>query len=398
MIKCERVKSLAAAAAVVCLSMPARGDTYLVIPFFNASRAANLDWIGESVSESIREALANGGLMTLGRDERRESYRRLGLRTDARLTRATVMKIGQALDADQVVYGEYELQPAAAGSNSRGSLRITAHVLNLRGLKQGPEFSEIGSLEDLAGEQARVAWQTLQYVTPGRALSEDEFRRQRPPVRVDAMENYIRGLLASDPEQKQKLFNQAFRLQPGYSQAAHQLGLLAYSRREYKAAADWLQKVSPSDPQYRQAVFYLGICSFEAGDFAAAESAFSLVAKTVPLNEVLNNLGAAQSRQNRPEAIDNFIKALEGDSSDPVYQFNVGYALWRQRKFEAAAERFRAVLDRDPQDAEATKLLGRCLRQTGPKPADTERLERIKATYEESAYWQLKAVLQPEKP
>jgi tetratricopeptide (TPR) repeat protein len=393
----DNMKCVLASAAVLCLVLPVWGDTYLVLPFFNASRAANLDWIGESVSESIREALTNGGLVTLARDDRREGYRRLGLRANARLTRATVIKIGQALDAEQVVYGEYDLQPPPPGSNSRGSLKITAHVLNLKALKQGPEFSEIDALENLAGEQARVAWQTLEHLMPEHGLSEEEFRHQRPPVRIDAMENYIRGLLAPSPEQKQKLFTEAVRLQPGYSQASYQLGLLAYSHLEYRTAADWLQKVSPTDLQYRQAMFYLGICRYETGDFAAAERAFALVAKTVPLNEVLNNLGAAQSRENRPEAVDNLVKALEGDPSDPVYQFNVGYALWRQQKFEAAAERFRAVLDRDPQDSEATTMLGRCLKHSPPSQVSSERLERIKTTYEESAYWQLKAVLQPQK-
>ena len=119
----------------------------------------------------------------------------------------------------------------------------------------------------------------------------------------------------------------------------------------------------------------------------------------MPLNEVLNNLGAAQSRRNLPEALDSFAKALEGDSSDPVYHFNAGYALWKQGKFEAAAERFRAALDREPSDGEATLMLGRCLKKTPFRPADSrENFERLKTNYEESAWWQLKAVLEPGKP
>ncbi len=384
---------------MVCLALPAWADTYLVLPFFNASHTANLDWIGESVSESIRESLSSQGLMTLGREDRQEAYRRLGLRADANLTRATVMKIGQSLDANQVIYGDFELQPAAEGSKSRGSLKITAHVLDLRALKQGPEFSEIAALEDLASEQARIAWEALKFLTPGHAPPEEEFQRQRAEVRVDAMESYIRGLLAVSPEQKHRLFSQAIRLEPGYSQAAYELGMLAYSREDYKTAADWLQKVEPKLARYRKAQFYLGICRFQTGNYAEAEAAFESVAKTVPLNEVWNNLGAAQSRLNRPQqATENLIKALEGDSSDPLYHFNVGYSLWRQKQFDAAAERFRAVLDRTPQDAVATTMLGRCLKRDGPQTNDPERLERLKTQYEESAYWQLKAVLQPDKP
>jgi len=120
----------------------------------------------------------------------------------------------------------------------------------------------------------------------------------------------------------------------------------------------------------------------------------------VPLNEVFNNLGAAQSRGNLPGALESFRKAQEGDSSDPIYQFNVGYALWKSGNFPAAAQNFRALLVRDPNDEQAAALLERCQRQSGPRPGETrtEGLERLKTNYQESAYWQLKAVLQPEQP
>jgi hypothetical protein len=57
-------------------------------------------------------------------------------------------------------------------------------------------------------------------------------------------------------------------------------------------------------------------------------------------------------------------------------------------------------LGHDPDDAVAALLLERCEKRSGPRPGDsqTEGLERLKTNYEESAYWQLKAVLQPDKP
>jgi tetratricopeptide (TPR) repeat protein len=387
--------------AALLLVAPLHADTFLILPFFNASNTPNLDWVGESLSETIREALFTQGLMALDREDRTEAYRRLGVRAGAHPTRATVLKIGQVVDADQVIYGDYELVPPPAGSaNTRGSLKITAHILDLRRMKQGPEFAEIGALEDLAAEQSHLAWQTLQFLAPKTAPSESDFRSRWPQVRVDAIENYIRGLLAMNPEQKYKLFAQAIRLEPAFSDAAVQLGMLSYTKKEYKTAVDWLQKVSPSDAHARQAYFYLGICRFHTGDYAGAQTAFETVAAEVPLNEVFNNIGAAQSRRNQPAAIENFTKALEGDSSDPAYYFNVGYALWKAGRFTEAADRFRAVLDRSPQDSEATVMLGRCLQQSGPRSTDpkSEGLERLKTNFEESAYWQLKAALQPEKP
>jgi tetratricopeptide (TPR) repeat protein len=123
------------------------------------------------------------------------------------------------------------------------------------------------------------------------------------------------------------------------------------------------------------------------------------VAESVPLNEVLNNVGAAQSRKNSVAAVVNFQKALEGDPNDPDYHFNVGYALFKEGNLASAAERFRAVLDRDPDDAEAITMLGRCLQKQKSVRAPrtgvpSEGLERLKETYEESAYLQLKAVLE----
>jgi tetratricopeptide (TPR) repeat protein len=386
---------------VVCLAAATlgRAETYLVLPFSNASGNANLDWVGESISESVREALAAQGIMTHDRDDRQEVYRRLGVRPYAQLTRATIIKIGQTLDAEKVIYGEFDLKNADGDANSKPSLRIAGHVMDLKGFRQGPEFAEIGALEELAALQRHLAWQALRLLAPQKAPPEAEFMAMARRIRIDALENYIRGLLATSSDQKSKLFTQAIRLEPNYSQAEYQLGMLYFDKKDYHASADWLSKVSSSDVNVRHATFYLGLSHYYTGDFAGAQEAFEQVAKSVPLNEVLNNLGAAQSRRNLPEALDSFSKALEGDSADPMYHFNVGYALWKQGRLDAAADSFRAVLDRDPNDSQATLMLGRCLKKTLYKPGDSrENFERLKTNYEESAWWQLRAVLSPEKP
>ena len=381
---------------------PAQAATYVILPFFNVSKNPNLDWIGESLADSLRAAISSEGLMALGRDERIEAYSRLSLRPYALLTKASVVKIGQELDAEQVIFGQYDVQAAPdSPSKSRGSLQITARVLDLKHVKQGPEFREVGALEDLAALQEHLAWQALRYLKPVGGPSEAEFRERHPPVRLDAVENYTRGLLAGNADDKHRFFTQAARLDSHYSLPDFQLGRLFWSKKEYSSAAEWFQKVASGDIHYHEANFFLGLCRYHTGDFAGAESAFQMVARVVPLSEVYNNLAAAESRANMiPAAVDNFRKALEGDSSDPLYQFNLGYALWRAGSFTAAAERFHAVLNHDPDDAVAALLLDRCEKHSGPRPGDsqTEGLERLKTNYEESAYWQLKAVLQPDKP
>src|SRR5215467_826757 len=126
----------------------ARADTVLVLPFFNYSKDPNLDWIGESIAETVHDALSSEGVLVLDRDDRLEAYRRLSLRPNAVLTRASVIKAADALDAAIVIYGQYELLPTAPPS--RGSLRITATITDVKHTRAGPEFAEVGALEDLA--------------------------------------------------------------------------------------------------------------------------------------------------------------------------------------------------------------------------------------------------------
>jgi tetratricopeptide (TPR) repeat protein len=381
-------------AALCCAATHA--ETVLVLPFFNHSQAANLDWIGESIAESLQDSLFSGGMLVLDRADRLEAYRRLSLRPGAELTRASVMKVGEALDASRVIYGEYQVTPGEAGGATKSALRIMARVIDLKHSRQSAPFSEAGALEDLAALQVHLGWQALESLNPKTAPSEQEFLRGRPPVRLDAVESFVRGLLAATPEQRHRFFTQAARLDEHYSQPCFQLGKTYWEKKDYKVAAGWLARVSKQDARYLEAQFFLGLCRYFNGDFTGAAEAFQLVAASVPLNEVLNNLGAAQDRKNDgASAVANFQKAVEGDGSDPDYQFNLGYAQWRAGQFDAAVESLRAAVARKPDDGEATTLLGRALKREGPRPGDAknEGRERLKINYDEAAYRQLQAEL-----
>ncbi|MEO7652498.1 MAG: tetratricopeptide repeat protein [Bryobacteraceae bacterium] len=374
----------------------ARADTVLVLPFFNVSGTGNLDWIGESFAETVRESLTAEGVLMLERADRQEAFRRLSIRPYALLTRASVIKIAETLDASHVIYGQYNLAPAGPTEGAlKGSLTVTWRVINLKQIKQGPELTEIAALEDLAGVETRVAFQALRAVAPKTTRSEEEFRNAWPPVRVDALENYTRGLLASTPEQQHRLFTQAARLEPSFSQPRFELGRINTGKREYRVAAGWLDKVEKTSSHYFEAQFLLGLCRYHTGDYAGAEAAFREVSASVPLNEVWNNLGAAQGRRRSLEAPESFRRAIEGDPADPDYHFNLGYTMWKNAKFTEAAESFRAALDRKPDDSEATIMLGRCLKQNGPRPGDpkSDGMERLKMNFEETAYRQLKLEL-----
>jgi tetratricopeptide (TPR) repeat protein len=231
---------------------------------------------------------------------------------------------------------------------------------------------------------------------PKNVPPEREFMQARPSVRLDAVENYVRGLMATAPEQRHHFFSQAARLDEHYSPPCFQLGKTYWEKKDYKIAAGWLERVARTDPRYFEARFFLGLCRYLGGEIKGAEESFQLVAAELPLNEVYNDLGAAQAqRQGYAEAESNFRKALEGDDTDPDFHFNLGVALWRGGKFAEAADSFRAVLARNAADNEATSLLGRCLKKEPARLGDTrsDGKLRLKTNYEENAFRQLQAEL-----
>ena len=379
-------------------------NTVAVLPLSNLAEkwAPQLNWIGESAAETLRESLYSAGLLALAREDREEVYRRMSIRTGAVLTRATVIRIGETLDAGQLVFGEFKVDGAEfANTTLDSTIRLTVHVIDLGKFKETAQFEQSGPLRDLSILETRIAWYLARMMAPKHdmAASETIFMRDHPPIKVDAMESYVRGLAAPGPDQKTRLFTQAAHLDERFTAPNFQLGRMAVAKKDWRSAAPWLAKVTKGDSYYMEAMFLLGLCRYNLGDFDAAAVQFRIVASEVPLNEVYNNIGAALSRHGDAAAMENFERALEGDQADPDYWFNVGYALWKKGRFQEAATKFRSVLDRASNDQEATTFLGRCLKGDGPRAGDarTEGRERLKTTFEDSAFRQLQAELRKDQ-
>ena len=373
-------------------------QSILVLPFANATAVRGLDWIGESVAETLRDRLVAAGLPhVFERSERQEAFRRLSVRPYVPLTKATAFKIGLSVDADLILYGDYEiLAPASTAITPQSSVRFTARVLDGRLLRTGLEFASTGRLEELAVLQNHLAWQTLQALAPALAPSFTDFDRNHPPIRVEAIESYVRGLQATKPEEKYRLLTEAANLDERYSQARFELGRLQLERGNFREAAAWLDRVPVADVHHLEAIFFLGIARYRAGEFVAAEQAFERVLVDLPLSRVLNNLALAQARLGRAKSAENLAKAREGDPTDADYSFNAGYLLWRQGQFKAAITPLEEALSRNRDDAESAMFLGLCQRADPASLKETplEGRERLKTRLDETAYRQLKMLVE----
>ena len=377
---------------------PPEVQSILVLPFANASDVRGLDWIGESVAETLRDRLVGAGLPhVFERAERLEALHRLNVRPYVPITKATALKLGLSVDADVVLSGEYEiLAPASAAITPESTVRITARILDGRLLRTGLEFASTGRLQELAGLQNHLAWQTLQALVPALAPSFTEFERQNPAIRIDAIESYVRGLVATKPEEKFKLLSEAARLDDHYSQARFELGRLQLDRANFRDAAHWLDQVPVGDVHHFEAQFFLGIARYRAGEYFGAEQAFERVLADLPLSRVLNNLALAQARQGRAKSVENLQRAREFDPTDADYPFNTGYLLWRQGQFKAAIAPLEQALALNSEDKEAAMFLGLCRRgdPASVKEAPLEGRERLKTRLDETAYRQLKMLVE----
>jgi len=357
----------------------------LIIPFENASNNAGIDWIGEAFPEVLSNRLSSSSLFVMGRDDRLSAFDHLGIPASAKPSRATIYQVAQQLDADYVLMGDYRLNNDNANSNGGGNLTIHARLMDVARLRLGPELTESGPLTNLITLQTALAWDILHALDPASKVAKADFVARFPALRLDALENYVRGITAGTDQEKIKRFKEVTRLEPANTLAMLQLGKTYYNMRDYESAVIWLAKVPPGGPVANEAQFYLGLASFYSGHMEKAEAAFRTLASRLPLTEVYNNLGVVSARRGQHGARGYFEKSVQSDPNEPDYRFNLAVELCREGDNEGAMRELRQVLAIHA-DSEAGTFLEAI--SAGAPPARLP-LERIKRNYDESSFRQI---------
>ncbi len=361
------------------------GRTMVVIPFENASPTPGLEWLGESFPETFYEQLNSPVLYVASRDQRLRAYDRQGIPAGVHASRATIYRLAEQMDVDYAVLGSYSYDGTRLTAN--------AQLLDMRAERLLPAVAESAPLADLGTLQSALAWDLLRLIRTDFSVPKDKYIAGVAPVRLDALENYIRGMLATPAEEKVQHYREAVRLNPDYAQAWLELGKTYYAQRAYEPAIAALSQISGSSTVAREANFYLGLAAYAHGDFAKSENAFAFVAARLPLAEVYNNLGVVAARRGQRKAADYFERAIQNDPSDADYHFNLGVTLTQAGDRAGAARELHAALDHRPNDAESKMLLDSLTSTAGsivPSSASSKiPLERIKRNYDEEAFRQM---------
>ena len=348
---------------------------FLVFPFENASRSVRYDWLGEGLEELTIERLNAAGLRVFTHEERLTELERYGLPASGKYSRAMMLRIAEDLNADYILFGSYNIDGKSLG--------VDAQLLRVHPAGLLPPVQESGSLDGLMDVHTRAVWRLLSASDPAYPLSLAEFTRRQRPLRLDAFEHCIRGLLAAEDEQKIRSLREAARLEPTWTAPAFALAQVYFARRDCANAIAWLGRIPPSDEKSVQATFLLGVCHLYRNEPGRALTVFQALSDRLrrsfggsyELPELLNNLAVAQSRGGKPAGSESELeRARQLDPDDEDYSFNLALLKLRANHPGAAVAPLRDAVSREPEDAEARALLVVALERSGQKEAaDAER-------------------------
>jgi tetratricopeptide (TPR) repeat protein len=409
LLVCPPLRAQNRTASQIVLGQTMLGQTMVVVPFENDSPTPGLEWLGESFPEAFHAQLNSPLLYVASRDERLRAYDRQGIPAGVHPTRAALYRLAEQMDVDYSVLGSYKYDGQR--------LTATAQLLDMRAEKLLPAASESAPLADLGSLQSALAWDLLRQIRADFPTPKENYVAGVTPIRLDALENYIRGMLATRAEAKVQHYREAVRLNLDYAQAWLELGKTYYAQRAYEPAIAALSQIQQSSSipisgtatsgtvmsgaVAREANFYLGLAAYAHGDFAKSETAFEFVAARLPLAEVYNNLGVVAARRGHPKtAAEYFERAIQNDPSDADYHFNLGVTLTLAGDRAAAARELHTALDHRPNDAEARMMLDSLMPPVGtgaivPSSAVSKAaFERIKTNYEEDAFRQMTTQMQ----
>jgi tetratricopeptide (TPR) repeat protein len=352
--------------------------TIVVFPFVNQSARTDLAWMSEGFAVSLARRLSGPSRFVLRRRERNAAYEDLGLVEGTPLTLASEYRVAGTMGVDWAVVGRFNVQG--------NQLTAQAQLLDMRNLKLFTPVAATGEMADLVDLETQLAWRLLAAHDPTFTVGkEEDFRRQFPEVRLDAFENYIRGILAANADTRVQFLTESDRRNPADHRAAFELGRLYFDQKDYAKSVLWLHRLTPSDDDYLESLFRLGVSEYLLGHGTDAAKDFAQVAGQIPLNEVYNNLGVVQYHgEHFVAALENFERAHRGDPTNGQFSFNRGACLWSLKKYPEAIKALESALAADDDDAEAHGLLA----DTFAKLRDfagTEREKRWLAEHEGSS-------------
>lgn len=338
----------------------------LVAPPDGRAAGADAAWIAEAVADALPRALRELGVAVVERSERVRAQEELEL-APSPLTRASWIRLAEALGATRLVTGAYELEGA--------QLRLALRILDVERATLSAPLTAGGPQETLGVLLRGLAWD-LALASPHPPTGGRGEFLARPDFGFQALRAYARSLTASDAAARTRLLREALAAAPDHHDAWLELGRLQLEARDHDGALASLARAEASARLAREAAFLRGVALLERGNFRAAAELLARLVGERPTPAALNNHALALLRgaqAGAPRASELLRWAVEEDPALSEPPFNLGWALLCEGDHDGAAQWLRRVVQRDARDTHARLALVWALRGAGhPAEADAE--------------------------
>jgi tetratricopeptide (TPR) repeat protein len=350
------------------------GTAVIVLPFDNPAQEPRLTWMREGAAIVLSEVLAAAGEITVDREERLQAFDRLQLPPFASLSRASTIKVGQAVSASMVVTGAIEMQG--------DQLIARARVVRLDTGRLLPDVEARGALADLYGVFGRLGQKIRGADAAAPAVSD------RLPQAPQVFELYVKGLIAETPSTALAFLEQALKAAPQFDRVRLAIWDLHSEGSDHQKALEVVTAIRAESRYSREGRFRRALSLMNLKRFEDALTLLRAMQAEERSASVANAIGVAELRRAATvqpgRATYYFSQASEIDPGDGDLFFNLGYSYWLDKDPRAAIYWLREAVRRDPGDGDAHFILGVALQQTGAT-AEAAR-ERELATRLSSKY------------
>jgi serine/threonine protein kinase/tetratricopeptide (TPR) repeat protein len=316
-----------------------------VMPFYNASGDASLDWLGGSLAEMLGSDIGgSSSVRMVSADRLQQVLGDLHLSANSRVDGATIKRVAEFTNAQMVVYGQF----IKAGS----AIRINTTVMDLAHHDtRSVVTTDVPDQNQLLGSVDKLAAQLREKLTADpKLLSDLKAHAVRPTTTsVEALQDYESGL------------------------AQERAG-------ENTKAAEAFRAATTADSNFALAFMRLAETYSNMGQDDLAQSASRTaveLGESLPAAErYLIEANNAEVNHNSQKAIAAYQELAAANPSDTDVQFALAKLYEQTSDYPAAKQRLTAVLANDPKNVMALLASGRVAINSGDFKGGLEYLTK----------------------
>ena len=349
----------------------------VVLPFDNPGQDLRIAWLREGAALLVSNMLDAERRTVVTRDERLRAFERLQLPAGAFLSRASSIKVGQALGATAVVVGALDV--------ASGMLTARARMVRLDTGRLMPEVHADGPLADLYGVFGRLTAQLDGAASPD--------MMGRLPLPPPVFELFVKGLVAEAPPASLSYFEQVLRAVPSYDEARLALWQVHTDGGDHTRALAAVSRVKADSRVAGEGRFLEGLSLISLKRYLEAVAVLRALEVDRPSAAVANAIGVAELRRAPApgRATYYFSQASQLDPADGDLCFNLGYAYWLEHDAKAAIYWLREAVRRNPADGDAHFVMAESLRQAGAVTEAARERELAHHLSSKYASWESRA-------